>query len=266
MIPTNLDIEKLNQLHWNELASVHEKSYDLRKLFRKESLLNNIERKELGDIKNKRILHLQCHIGKESISLALEGADVTAVDYSIKSIEIAKEIASSVGVNVQFIHSNIYNLLDILDTKYDIIYTSKGVLQWLYDLNKWAKIIETLLAKDGFFYIQEIHPLKYLIDPSVGSGFEFNSNEKIIPVEQNNFDYSDKTYLPINPAYEYYWSLGEIFTAISKVGLNIEFVNEINKLFYNGFTGMVQDDKGWWGFPNVTITIPLTFSLKACKR
>jgi ubiquinone/menaquinone biosynthesis C-methylase UbiE len=261
----DLDIEQLNQRHWDELAPVHLKSYDLQKLFSKESLLNDIERNELGDIKDKRILHLQCHIGKESISLALEGADVTAVDFSSKSIEIAKDLVSIIGVNVHFIHSNIYDLTKVLNTKFDIIYTSKGVLQWLNDLNKWANIIYCLLSDNGFFYIQEIHPIKYLFDPSIENHFEINCQDEELPIKQINFDYSNKNYLPINPAYEYRWSLGEIISAIAEAGLKIEFVNEINKLFYNGHPGMIKDMNGWWYLPKYKNKVPLTFSLKAIK-
>lgn len=262
MAKINLEIDMLNQAYWDELASVHERSYDLKKLFNKESLLNNIEKNELGDLRNKKILHLQCHIGKEAISMALEGAEVTAVDYSFKSIKIAKEIASKVGVDIKFIHSNIYDLLDILDSKFDIIYTSKGVLQWLYSLEKWAKIVSALLSNNGFFYIQEIHPLKYILDDDINNQ-RFNNQ---IPLKLNNFDYSKKEYLPKNSAYEYRWSLEEIISSITKAGMKIEFIHEIKKLFYNGFPNMIQDSDGWWLLSEDQNSIPLTFSIKSWKK
>lgn len=102
--------EKSNKLLWDELAKVHERSYDIKSLKDRISLINDIQKRELYPVKGKKLLHLQCHIGTDSISLALDGARVTAVDYSKKSIEIANKLNLEIGTGVKFICSNIFAL------------------------------------------------------------------------------------------------------------------------------------------------------------
>jgi len=118
----------------------------------------------MGDVKDKSLLHLQCHIGTDSLSWVLEGAQVTGVDFSGESIRIANELKKRLGLKACFIESNIYDLPGTLKEKFDIVYTSQGVLSWLKNIKEWGKIISHYLKPGGIFYIMEIHPLFYIFD------------------------------------------------------------------------------------------------------
>jgi len=128
--------EEANKTHWNELAPVHARSYDTETLKKGRHLLDEIQLREMGNVDKKTLLHLQCHIGTDSLSWVRRGAIVTGVDFSGRSIEYANILKEEVGLEADFIHSNIYDLEENLSKQFDVVYTSKGVLVWLKDLGK----------------------------------------------------------------------------------------------------------------------------------
>ena len=148
---------EINRESWNHRTEVHLKSefYDLEGFIKGKSSLNPIELNLLGDIAGKRILHLQCHFGQDTISLSRLGAEVTGVDFSDKAIESAKKIADQTGSSAKFICCDIYDLPDHLDEKFDIVFTSYGTIGWLPDLDKWAKIVSNYLKPNGTFVFVE---------------------------------------------------------------------------------------------------------------
>ena len=266
------EAEKLNKIFWDEIAPIHEKSYDIKSLKNKISQIDEIQKNEFYPIKNKSLLHLQCHIGTDSISLALDGANVTAVDFSEKSIEIAKKLNNKIGTGIRFIVSSVFDLKNKLNEKFDIVYTSMGVLCWISDIRKWAEIISYYLKKDGIFYIMETHPIKNIFDDTVENDLKvkhsyFNQNEPVCFDDDwpDYSDYSDQTYVPKNKSYEWTWSLSDIIKALIENGLQIELLNEYDKLFFKGFKGMVEDKNGWWYLEKYKGKIPYTFSLRARK-
>ncbi len=266
----NKKFEDMNKLFWNEVAPVHMKSYNIERLRQKKSLLSSIELDDLGDMKNKKLLHLQCHIGTDSISLANQGAKVTGVDFSKESIEAAKILAKEFNADINFIESNIYDIDKKLDETFDIVFTSKGVLCWLNDINEWGRLIAKYLKKGGFFYIMEIHPFKFMLDDTLSDEvkIKYSYFHKDTPVcyDDEYPDYSDKNYIPKNHTYEWNWSLGDILNALICAGLRIEYVREYDKLFYNGLPGMVRDEDGWWFLPKYKGLIPMTYTIKAVKE
>ncbi len=158
--------ENGNKILWNELAPVHLKSYKMDRLKQGGHLLDDIQVSEVGKVVGKSLLHLQCHIGTDSLSWSRLGASVTGVDLSDKSIEIAKKLNLDLELDAEFIESGIYEFETKIDKTFDIVYTSQGVLCWLSDLKKWGEIIFRSLKPDGFFYIMESHPLFFILPKS----------------------------------------------------------------------------------------------------
>jgi len=261
--------EKLNQVYWDEVAPVHEKSYEIKSLKNRVSLIDEIQKRELYPVKNKKLLHLQCHIGTDSISLALDGAKVTAVDFSKNSIAIAQRLNSEIGTDVNFIRSNIFDLQNKLTKKYDIVYTSKGVLAWISDINRWAGIISYFLKKNGIFYMIEIHPVKNIFDDTLKNElkikYSYFHQKEPMTWDDDYPDYADKTYIPKNRKYEWIWSLSDIINALIENGLEIEMLNEYDTLFYDGHPGMKKDKNGWWYLEKYKGKEPYTFSIRARK-
>jgi ubiquinone/menaquinone biosynthesis C-methylase UbiE len=118
----------------------------------------------LGDIKGKTILHLQCHFRAGFHFFIQNGSKVTGIDLSDKAIETAKDLAQKCGTDTEFICSDVYNLPNVLDKKFDIVFTSYGTIGWLPDLEKWADVIGQFLKPSGQFIMAEFHPVVWMFD------------------------------------------------------------------------------------------------------
>ena len=264
------NFEKQNEKLWNELTDIHIRSYDIASFKTGMSSLDEIQLKELGKIKGKKILHLQCHIGIDTLSLAREGAIVTGVDFSKRSIEYANKLKKELGIKAEFIQSNVYDLKDLLNEKFDIVYSTQGVLCWLKDLKQWAKIIEHFLKPKGFFYLMESHPILNTFEDEPGGAlkidYNYFHNAQPIKWDAGGPDYSADDYIVKNPSFEWQWSLSDIINSLSNAGFKIEFFNEYNKLFYKALPQMKRNKDSWWYLPNYEQKIPLMFTLKAIKE
>lgn len=268
-----MDTEKYlntNKAHWNERVSIHKKSdfYSLDKFKRGVNQLHSLEREELGDIRGKSVLHLQCHFGMDTLSLEMLGADVTGVDFSEEAIKTADEIRDGLGMSAKFILSDVYTLPEKLDKKYDIVYCSYGVLIWLPDITKWAKIVSHFLKEGGFFYIAEGHPLSYVFDNSSGANKLEVAYSYFSKTEPLRFDeegtYAEKNAKTFNNVtYEWIHSLSDIFMSLINAGLKIEFFHEHKFTVWQQFPWMKRGEDGYY---RIDEDIPLLFSLKAVKK
>jgi SAM-dependent methyltransferase len=263
------EFEAANQKMWDELAPVHYKSYGLERLRAGQTLLDEIQLADVGDVKGKTFLHLQCHIGSDTLSWAKEGAIVTGIDFSAKSIELAKRLADELHYNARFINCNIYDIEKHLDEKFDIVYTSQGVLCWLKDIREWARLIARYLNPGGLFYIMESHPVEYIFDDTKHGPLtivhRYFHDDQPIKWDDGNPDYSDPTFIYGKPSFEWKWPLSDIVNSLISVGLRIEFINEYDKTFSRVFPDMVKDKDGWWILPEYRGKLPLVFTLRATK-
>src|SRR5437667_7511054 len=132
-----------NRRHWDEVVAIHARSafYDLDGFKRGACALSDIELSEIGDVAGRTLLHLQCHFGMGSLSWARLGARVTAVDFSEQAIALARSLGEELGISAEFMCGNIYDLPRLLDRKFDVVFTSYGVLCWLPDLSDWGALI-----------------------------------------------------------------------------------------------------------------------------
>ncbi|HEX7321155.1 MAG TPA: class I SAM-dependent methyltransferase [bacterium] len=262
--------EENNKRLWNELTDVHIRSYGVSEFKKGESTLDAIQLKEMGDIKGKSLLHLQCHFGLDTLSWAREGVIVTGVDFSEKSIAYANQLREELNIEARFICCNVYDLKKHLNEKFDIVYASQGVLCWLKDLGKWAKMIEHFLKTDGIFYIMEHHPLICIFSDLKRGDLEiihpYFHGEKPAKWRDASPDYSDDTYIRKNPSYEWQWSLSDVVNSLVRAGLRIEFIHEFDKIFYKALPDMKRDKSGWWYLPDYRNKIPLMFTLMARSK
>ena len=134
---------QVNRANWNERTPVHAASemYDVEGFKAGRITLHDVERREMGDVSGKTLLHLQCHFGMDTMSWARLGAVPTGVDLSDAAIDLARSLSGELNLDVRFIHSNIYDLPDVLDEQFDIVFTSYGALCWLPDLDEWASVV-----------------------------------------------------------------------------------------------------------------------------
>jgi len=258
-----------NEELWNKRTAIHQKSdfYDLPAFKAGKSSLMSTELEELGDVNGKSILHLQCHFGMDSLSLAKKGAKVTGVDFSSEAIKLAKSLNQELKLDARFIQSNVYDLPKVLDEQFDIIFTSYGVLCWLGDLPAWAAIIARYLKSGGTFYMVEFHPILMLFEFDSGKlGIEYTYFFEEKPFEEM----AEGTYANEDAEIhhkEYFWNhgLGEIITVLAAEGLQIEFVHEFPFSHYNCFPNMSQKSEDEWFMTNFENLVPLMFSIKVKK-
>jgi SAM-dependent methyltransferase len=267
-----MDKEKLkaylrsNQDMWDGLASIHENSrfYDVAGFKKGKTSLTFVELEELGDVSGKSLLHLQCHFGLDTMSWARMGARVTGVDFSEKAIELAQTLARDLSIDANFIQSPIYDLPHVLNEKFDIVYTSYGVLCWLSDLKKWGKVIGHFLKNNGIFYMVEFHPIRGMFDDDGNMKEPYFHKEEPIKYEGSG-SYADPKADFKHVSYEWLHSLADIVNALVEAGLRIEFLHEFPFSTSGDLPFLVKAKDGLWYHKNKDIKIPLMFSIKAAK-
>lgn len=258
--------EEGNREHWDELALAHASSYRYGKLLEGGHLLDPVQVREMGDVSGRSLLHLQCHIGTDTLSWARLGARVTGADISPVSLRMARDLARRAGLNAEFVESSVYDLPDLLKGTFDIVYTSVGVLCWLSDLHAWAKIVRHFLKPGGFFYIMETHPFLMVFDDesqNLQVGYSYFHREEPEQWPGGYPDYADDGYMVKSPSWEWQWSMGDILNSLMDAGLRPEFLNEHEWIPWKALPVMVEREDGIWVLPDDMERLPLMFSLKA---
>lgn len=235
--------------------------------------LADYEIDEVGPVEGKTLLHLQCHFGLDTLSWARLGATVTGADFSPEAVAAARSLAEELAIPARFVESDLYDLPDVLDGTFDIVYTSGGVLGWLPDIRRWAAVVGHFVAPGGIFYITEIHPIANVFKSTdVGPGElrladPYWSHEDPLRFEVRG-SYADPDAAEATEGLvEYGWdhSLGEIVTALIDAGLRIEFLHEFDFLRWQ-LDWLVRSPDGRWRLPpDSEGELPLSFSLRATK-
>jgi len=253
---------------WNELTPIHARSafYDLDGFKKGKCTLESNELEEVGDVREKSLLHLQCHFGMDTISWARLGADATGVDFSDQAIALARNLSKETRVKTDFICSDIYKLPAVLNKKFDIVFTSRGVLCWLPDLANWARVISHFLKPGGFFYIVEGHPFMMVFDEKDAGELKVRYSYFHAPEPDKwepESDYADKDAMVTHPSYEWSHNLSAVINSLINAGLRIEFLHEFPDITYKQFPFLEEYKTRHWRIKGGVI--PLTFSLKAVK-
>jgi SAM-dependent methyltransferase len=261
---------EVNRKRWNELVDIHAKSdeYDLDGFIAGKNSLHSVELETLGGVSGKSLLHLQCHFGLDTLSWGRLGAKVTGVDFSDTAIELARSLAARIGVDAQFICSNVYDLPKRLDEKFDVVFTSYGALCWLPDMEAWARIISRYLKPGGILFMVEFHPFMWVFDEEHPS--EFRIKYGYWQGEEPDYYESDGTYanqdakVENKGSYEWAHPMSEVVNALIGAGLTIQELGEY-PFSVDGtqmaFMETVED--GYSRLPGYDL--PLMYSIKATK-
>jgi SAM-dependent methyltransferase len=258
---------EINKKSWNNKVETHLKSsfYDLEGFVNGNSSLNDIELNLLGDIQGKRILHLQCHFGQDTISLERLGAVVTGVDLSDKAIESAREIAKNTNSEAQFICCDLYDLPNHLQEKFDIIFTSYGTIGWLPDLEKWAKIIAEYLKPNGEFVFVEFHPVVWMFDDNFENiAYRYFNSGAILETETGTYADENANISQDNIVWNH--SLSEVINSLIINGLEINSMQELDYSPYNCFNNTIEFEPKKFRIKHLEDKIPMVFSIKATKK
>ncbi|WP_282042940.1 class I SAM-dependent methyltransferase [Winogradskyella flava] len=261
------DYLKINKVSWNTKVKYHVESdfYDVKGFLNGKSSLNDIELQLLSNIEGKSILHLQCHFGQDSISLARLGAKVTAVDLSNESINTALELNEQTKTDVTFINCDVYSLPKHLNEQFDIVFTSYGTIGWLPDINKWADIISHFLKPNGQFVFAEFHPVIWMYDDDFKYiAYDYFNNEAIIETYEGT--YADKDAKIEQQYVMWNHGLSEVITALIEKGLRIKVFKEYNFSPYDFTNFTYEDEPKKYRIKGLDKKVPLVYAIEAIKQ
>ena len=188
------------------------------------------------------------------------------MDFSDAAIGLARALNEAMGLGVRFIRSNIYDLPDAPEEKFDIVFTSYGVLNWLPDIHRWAKVVSNHLKPAGVFYIAEFHPFAAVFEASEAGDmvptYKYFHHELFF--EGGQPSYAGKEIIE-TPTYEWQHSLSDIVCALIAAGLRIEFLHEFSFTCFQAHPVMERGNDGWWRLPKQNESFPQMFSIRATR-
>lgn len=262
-----MDYLKINKKLWNDKTPVHYTSdfYDVKSFLKGRDSLNSIESGLLGNIRNKEILHLQCHFGMDTISLARRGATATGIDLSDQSINLAIDLNIKAGTKANFIQSDVYSLPDNLNIQFDIVFTSYGTIGWLPDVKKWAEIIHHFLKPGGKFIMVEFHPVVWMFDDNFKEIiYKYADTDPI--VEELKGTYTNRKANIKNKSVSWNHGLATILDALIQTGLMIEGFQEYDYSPYDCFNNTVEIEQGRFQIKGLEGKIPMLYSVVAQRK
>jgi SAM-dependent methyltransferase len=263
-----------NQANWDERVGVHLNGpgYDLSELRAGRGRLNAIEEAELGAVRGLRVLHLQCHFGRDSLTLAQRGAEVVGLDFSCAAIETAKRLATELGLaaRTRFVEADLYDAPRAIPepASFDRVFVTWGALTWLPDIARWAQVVAHFLRPGGSLYLAEGHPVALVFDdmaPMTGGmpGYfaPYFGGEAIVSDDPR--DYSDPS-ARLCHARQYNWihPLGDVISGLSAAGLRLDWLHEHDAVTWKMFDCLIEDAAGLYRWPGKR-WLPLAFSLSA---
>jgi SAM-dependent methyltransferase len=268
-VPETSSAFEANRDWWDERVSLHVASdfYDVEGFRRGRSTLEPFEADEMPQVSGRSLLHLQCHFGMDTLSWARLGARVTGLDFSSAAIAAARDLADSVGIEATFVHGSVDQSPTLLGEPFDIVYTGKGALNWLPELDAWARTVSTLLRPGGLLYLVEFHPFS-----DVFSYKEFAVEYPYFRHGQPDVDrdrtgsYADLAAKTVhNHTVQWPHTMGEIVSAASRHHLRVEFLHEFPYTLYPRWPWLEVDAEGAYRLPSDLPTLPLLFSMRAVR-
>lgn len=253
---------ELNRREWNKRTHLHFKSefYGLNDFLEGKSSLNDIELELLGDVSGKSVLHLQCHFGMDSLSLARLGADVTGLDLSDVAIDKARELNDKLGLKASFVSGDVYATPQLINKKFDVVFSSYGTIGWLPDIHKWAEVVAKMLKPGGRFIFAEFHPFIWMYDNEQRSLiYNYFNSEAIHETEEGS--YAAKTEDQME-SISWNHGLSEVIQALIDQGLELKVFREFNYSPYPIFKESIERNPGQFQCKSWGDKVPLVYALE----
>ncbi|MDT0345409.1 class I SAM-dependent methyltransferase [Streptomyces litchfieldiae] len=256
-----------NRENWDDRVGVHAASefYDLPGFRAGADHLRPFEPEELGEVAGRSLLHLQCHMGQDTLSWARRGAAVTGLDFSAEAVATARALAADIGLadRARFVVSDVYEAATALaGERFDIVYTGLGALVWLPDLPRWARVAASLLAPGGVLYLVEFHPFTELLGDD-GTSVERDYFDREGQVYDFPYTYTGGPALTKTKQVQWHHTLGDIVTALAGAGLRVERLAEHATTMWPRFPVLERVSAREYRYPAGRPRVPLMFSIRA---
>jgi len=271
---TRQDYIKANRANWNDRVAVHLKDkeyYDIEQFLSGKSTLEEIEKGLVGDVAGKKLLHLMCHFGLDSLSWARLGAKVTGVDFSPAAIEAAQDLACRAGLEARFIECDVNKVTGALNEKFDIVIATYGILAWLSDIDVFVSEAAACLVPGGKFVLVDFHPIFTTLEPDDSTGQfviaeSYFSQEEPEAVEDTTSYTNRGELLKHTRSYQWNHGMADIINTCLRNSIAIESVGEYPFVYHEFFPGhLVRDGKHW--IPSkCDFQMPMLFSIYGIKK
>ena len=249
--------------------------YGLRRFTEDPAFISQVVRFDLpllGDIAGLRAVHLQCHIGTDTVSLARLGASMTGLDFSGPAVKAARELAAATGADATFVASDVYAAAEVLEpASYDLVYTGIGALCWLPRVREWARVVAALLRPGGRLFIRDGHPMLLTLDDPRDDGLVsvrypyFEQAGPLVLDYPGTYVESDAVF-EHNVTHEWNHGLGEIVTSLLDAGMTLTGLAEHDSVPWNALPGMMTEAGGEWRLTDNPSRVACSFTIQAVKR
>jgi SAM-dependent methyltransferase len=269
------DYRDANLAHWNGRAAVHAASttYPMAALAADPSRLSHVvrfDREALGSLTGQRGIHLQCHIGTDTLSLSRLGASMTGLDFSGKSLDEARTLAANAGADIRYLQADVYDAHAVAGDGYDFVYTGVGALCWLPDIARWARVVASLLRPGGRLFLREGHPMLWSIDDDRTDALVvrypyFERAEPMVFTSDTTYVETDAK-LEVSTTHEWNHGLGEVITALLDAGMTLTSLTEHKSVPWEALPGRMHkraDEE--WVLDDDPDRLPLTYTLQATR-
>jgi SAM-dependent methyltransferase len=266
----------VNRANWDDRVPAHVASadYAVRRFIEDPRFISGVVRFDLpllGDVAGLRGVHLQCHIGTDTVSLARLGASMTGLDFSGPAVEAGRELAAATGANAAFVQSDVYAAADVLEPgSFDLVYTGIGALCWLPSVRRWARVVASLLRPGGRLFIRDGHPMLFTLEDPRDDGLLSVRYPYFEQAEAQVFDYAG-TYVDSDAVFEHNvtheWNhgIGEIVTALLDAGMTLTGLVEHDSVPWNALPGMMTEAGGEWRLTEGPSRVACSFTIQAVK-
>ena len=268
---------KVNQANWDQRAPAHAMSpgYNVQRFIDDPAFIGEVvqfDRPRLGDVRGRSGVHLQCHIGTDTLGLSRLGARMTGLDFSSAAIKEARALAAKSGDDVSFIESDVYDAASVLGReRFDLVFTGIGALCWLPSIARWAATVAALLKPGGRLFIREGHPMLWSLADARPDGLlvvdlpYFERDEPSVWEDGGTYVETDVVFTA-NTTHEWSHGLGEIVTALIAEGLQITGLDEHDSVPWDALPGqMTNDDRGEWRLTDRPWRLAASYTLQALK-
>ena len=270
------DYLAVNRANWDDRAAAHVASpeYAVDRYVDDpvhRSTVVRFDEPRLGDVAGLRGVHLQCHIGTDTLSLHRLGARMTGVDLSPASIAQARSLAERAGAAVDYVEADVYAAREALGGRsFDLVYTGVGALGWLPSIQRWAEVVVGLLAPGGRLFLREGHPMLWALDDARTDLLEvahpyFETPDPLVWDEPGTYVETDVE-ITHTRTMEWNHGLGETVGALLDQGLVLTMLEEHRSVPWEALPGrMDRGDDGEWRLREHPERLPLSYTLQAVR-